>query len=236
MIKRLLLLILGVFSKFYSLVLTTIYSGLKIELSGNSLFFLTLRVKGSCTLNVGRNSIIWKCKIISSGENNKIEFGSNVKLFNSIIIVNGNNSMVKIEGGRNISKSKFQLLDNNNKFISGRKTGYNQNRVVVAGHGNSIIVGDDCIFAENAEIWSSDTHSIIDSGSNRRINIDKPISIGNHVWIGNRVLIHKGVTIGNNAVLAAGSIVTKDIQDGTLVGGIPAQILKKNITWNIERI
>ena len=54
----------------------------------------------------------------------------------------------------------------------------------------------------------------------------KPVRIGNDVWIGGNVTILPGVTISNNVVVAAGAVVTKDIPDNTLVGGVPAKKLK----------
>ena len=59
----------------------------------------------------------------------------------------------------------------------------------------------------------------------------KPVTIGNHVWIGCRCLILKGVTIGDGAVVAAGSVVTRDVPGGALVGGNPAKIIKEKVTW-----
>lgn len=55
----------------------------------------------------------------------------------------------------------------------------------------------------------------------------KPITIGNHVWVGRRAMIFKGVTIGDRSIIAAGSIVTKDIPEDVIAGGSPAQIIKK---------
>lgn len=54
-----------------------------------------------------------------------------------------------------------------------------------------------------------------------------PISIGNNVFVGARALIMQGVTIGNNCIIAAGAIVTKDIPEGTIVGGVPAKVIGK---------
>ena len=52
-----------------------------------------------------------------------------------------------------------------------------------------------------------------------------PISIGNNVFVGARAMIMQGVTIGNNCIIAAGAIVTKDIPDGVIVGGVPAKTI-----------
>lgn len=58
--------------------------------------------------------------------------------------------------------------------------------------------------------------------------IKAPVIIGDNVWIGARTVILPGVTIGNNVVVAAGSVVTKDVPDNCLVAGVPA-IIKKRI-------
>lgn len=52
------------------------------------------------------------------------------------------------------------------------------------------------------------------------------VVIGNDVWIGMRVIIMPGVTIGNGVVIGAGAVVTKDVPDYAVVGGVPARIIK----------
>lgn len=54
-----------------------------------------------------------------------------------------------------------------------------------------------------------------------------PVKIGNNVWIGGHSTICPGVTIGNGVVVAAGSVVTKDVPDNVIVGGVPAKVIKK---------
>lgn len=58
------------------------------------------------------------------------------------------------------------------------------------------------------------------------LEITKPISVGNNVYIGNNVLILPGVTIGNNVVVGAGAVVTKDVPDNVVVAGVPARVIK----------
>ena len=83
---------------------------------------------------------------------------------------------------------------------------------------------------------TSDSHSIIDKQTMKRINCGNSIYIGNHVWLSNGVNILKGVHIGNDAVVGTKSIVTKDIPSSTIACGNPAKVVKQNITWNQKRI
>ncbi|GAB0173093.1 hypothetical protein NHP164001_11090 [Helicobacter trogontum] len=62
---------------------------------------------------------------------------------------------------------------------------------------------------------------------NRATTFCKPIHIGNRVWIGINATICPGVTIGENSIIAAGAVVTKDVPSNVIVGGNPAKIIKK---------
>lgn len=89
----------------------------------------------------------------------------------------------------------------------------------------SISIGNHTFIGFDVEIRDTDSHELI--GSPR----STPIKIGNHVWIGSKAIILKGVTIGDGAVVAAGSVVTKDVPPNVLVGGVPAKIIKDDVTW-----
>lgn len=69
-------------------------------------------------------------------------------------------------------------------------------------------------------------HPLSPKGRREHLGIAKPVIIGNDVWIGGNCTILPGVTIGNNVVVAAGAVVTKDVPDNCVVGGVPARKLR----------
>mgnify|MGYP002621381799 CR=1 FL=1 len=73
---------------------------------------------------------------------------------------------------------------------------------------------------------STVNHPLTPMGRRKHLGIAKPVRIGNDVWIGGNVTILPGVRIGNNVVVAAGAVVTKDLADNALYGGVPARKIK----------
>ncbi len=91
---------------------------------------------------------------------------------------------------------------------------------------DEITIGNGVAISENFTIWDSDAHQIINGNE-----ATQPIVIGNKVWIGTNVTVLKGVKIGDGCVIAAGSLVTKDVPANCLAAGVPAKVIKKNVTW-----
>jgi len=95
-------------------------------------------------------------------------------------------------------------------------------------------IGKNCLIAANTSIMDSHGHSMADSDClNRHLTQDEPeeIVIEDNVWIGLNCIITKGVHIGRAAIIAAGSVVTKDVPPFTVAGGAPAKIIRK-INYN----
>jgi acetyltransferase-like isoleucine patch superfamily enzyme len=92
---------------------------------------------------------------------------------------------------------------------------------------NSIKIGAGVAIGPDVIIRDTDSHSLTDSDHVMTI----PIRIGNKVWIGARAIILKGVSIGDGSIIAAGSIVTKDIPPNCIASGSPARVVRENISW-----
>jgi acetyltransferase-like isoleucine patch superfamily enzyme len=86
-----------------------------------------------------------------------------------------------------------------------------------------ITIGDGTLIGHNA-VLATLNHGIMPN--DRRTLYPAPIIIGKNVWIGASVTIIPGVTIGDNAVIAAGAVVTKDVPENTVAGGVPTKVIK----------
>jgi acetyltransferase-like isoleucine patch superfamily enzyme len=114
--------------------------------------------------------------------------------------------------------------------------------VISADTGGNINIGDSVVLNQGASLWSRIKISIGDStiigtqamiidsdghGLDGEEEMKRPITIGRHVWVGSRAIILKGVNIGDNAVIGAGSIVTKDVPANSFVAGQPAKVISE---------
>lgn len=89
-------------------------------------------------------------------------------------------------------------------------------------HGG-VTIGDGCQIGHNV-VFATLNHGL--APEKRKSTYPAPIVLGRNVWVGSNATILQGVTIGNNAVVAAGAVVTKDVEANTVVGGIPAKMIK----------
>lgn len=121
---------------------------------------------------------------------------------------------VNIEHGACIS-SKLSIDDNSGVGINCTVKG-------TAIIGKNVMMGPECIIFCSNHCFERTDIPMCEQGFTE----DEPCIIGDDVWIGQRVMIMPGVKIGNGVVIAAGAVVTKDVPDYAIVGGVPAKIIR----------
>ena len=121
---------------------------------------------------------------------------------------------VNIEKGAQIT-STMEIGDRSGVGINAKIHG----RVII---GNDVMMGPECIIYTKNHAFADTTIPMNQQGFSE----EKPVIIGNDVWIGGRVTILPGVHIGDGAIVGAGAVVTKDVPAYAIVGGNPAKILK----------
>lgn len=89
-----------------------------------------------------------------------------------------------------------------------------------------VTIGDNVLIAPNVSIYTAG-HPLHADTRKTGYEYGAPITIGDNVWIGGNSIILPGVTIGCNSVIGAGSVVTKDVPDWTVVAGNPARVIRK---------
>lgn len=164
------------------------------------------------------------------------------------VIVDGNLEIGKSWGRKSVLPTSLGLGNDSKIIINGHfriyegaliGIGDNASLKLGSGYINSklslscfekIEIGNNVVISSGVTIRDSDNHTIKKEGCMDSIKT-KPILIGNHVWIGLNAVILKGVKIGNGSIVAAGAIVNKDIPENTMVGGVPAKIIKEDVYW-----
>jgi len=114
------------------------------------------------------------------------------------------------------------------EIIIGNDTGMSGTTICAA---KSVKIGNNCLIGANVTITDYDFHPVKPVGRRYNTNADDigcvPVIVEDNVWLGMNVVVLKGVTVGQNSVIAAGSIITKSIPPNCIAGGNPARVLKK---------
>lgn len=169
--------------------------------------------KGSKVFNkkniiFGRNITFENYVIIDGYAKNKLFFGNNVKI--------GEHSWVSCTSHFSKYGQGFRIGNNSacGKFCEFGSAG----GVVI---GNDVIMGSYISFHSENHIFDDTTQLIREQGVT-----SKGISIGNNVWVGAKATFLDGSVVGNNCVVAAGSVVKGIFPDNVVIGGVPAKIIK----------
>ncbi len=133
----------------------------------------------------------------------RMTFGDRVRLVSTVARL----ELVTLPGGH--------LEIGNNVFVN-----YGTS-LVAASH---VKIGDDCLIGAHVTVMDTDYHRVEDKAWD---TTGEPIVIEDRVWLGNRSMVLKGVRIGHDSVVAAASVVTRDVPSRTLVAGVPAKVVRR---------
>ena len=171
-------------------------------------------------------------KITFLGKDGLVVFKGKPKRIRGFVLTVGNNAQVHIGKNANL-RGKFHVGDGC-KLIIGDNVQCSWAVLINAEEQTSITIGNDCLFSD-ISIYSSDSHSIFDVESKERLNCAANIVLGNRVWLGRRVIVTKGVIIGDDVAVGAGSLVNKDLPSHSVCAGLPVKVLKRGTVWCQER-
>ncbi len=211
-----------------------------LKLKQKSLRYLILRTCEILRISVCQGLSLLFFKIKSSIHS--IEYGKNIQIYGNVLIrgpgkimIGNNVSMISSSWRANAAsisqRVRFRTFmrptKGDNKIIIG--DGVELNGTSITARSRTIYIGNNTIFAADCIIMDSDfhlpwppEHRVINPG----FEFDQDVMIGSNVWVGARSIILKGVTIGDNSVIAAGSVVVKSIPANALAAGNPAKIIK----------
>ena len=105
----------------------------------------------------------------------------------------------------------------------GKNVVFNFNTTLV--DDGEIFIGDDCMIGPGCNLATS-VHPISPRLRRHKLQYNKPIHIGNNVWLGASVTVLPGITVGDNAIIGAGIVVTKDVPANAIVAGNPAHLIR----------
>lgn len=141
-------------------------------------------------------------------------------------------ALLKVTDGGRIHLGECTAVDRfativvkHGKLLAGRNLYLGVGSVVVARE--SITIGENVLIAEHVTIRDQD-HAMTPTAGQGRVGFtSSPVVIGDNVWLGAKVTVIQGVTIGNNVVVGANSVVTHDLPDNCVAVGAPARVVRQ---------
>ena len=106
--------------------------------------------------------------------------------------------------------------------------------VISADYESPIKIGNDCMCSISVHIWSNNSHALMDLEAKENTGLSKKhyVSIGNHVWLGDKTTVLYNAEIEDNSIVGACSLVNKSFPANCVIAGNPAKVLKENYSWD----
>jgi acetyltransferase-like isoleucine patch superfamily enzyme len=171
------------------------------------------------------------------GDNNQIIIGSGGVFTNVRFRLRGSGHRIEFGEKCRISRGAVIWFEDDHCSLQvGSHTTMVDVHIAVTEPGSKVTIGGDCMFANDIDLRTGDSHSVVDVSTGKRLNFPDNIDIGSHVWVAPHTVILKGVKIGDNSIVATGAVVTRSFESGVIIAGNPAKIIKAGVSWVRKRI
>jgi acetyltransferase-like isoleucine patch superfamily enzyme len=165
-----------------------------------------------------------------SESNNKITITGDTDinaLRNTNIFLSGENNEIVLHSLKNVTKLDVACVEGG-KVHLGQPEKVNK-AVIMASHGSTVSIGNDCLISRDVIIYSSAAHAVYNlDGSHRGL---KNITIGSKVWLGQGVRVLAGASVGDNSVIGSYSVLAGKIPNNCAAAGNPCRVTTKDIFW-----
>ncbi len=172
-------------------------------------------------------------KIIFEGSGNILFCEKGVRLKNSVLTFQKSGSVIYLSSNHHTYLLNVSI-QYDSTFFMGADNYMSGSLHVIFSEQKNIVIGDGCLFSFGIYMRLADSHLIYDIETHRRINPSKSIYIGDHVWIGQNVLLLRGTRIGSGCIIGASSVAAggKTLPSNTVWAGSPIRKVRSNIFWD----
>jgi len=182
---------------------------------GKNVYFIARKIRQGFT-KLYSIYMTWKLRIYGAKVGKRVIFKHPIELYNPFALEIGDDTIVH----------EFVALKapENGKIKIGKRCKINRYNQI---EGKEINIGDDAVFGPGIHIVGSDHGFLKGTIIRKQHGKPAPVNIENDVWLGSKVIVTKGVTIGKGSVIGASAVVTKDIPEYSIAVGMPAKVIKK---------
>lgn len=167
-----------------------------------------------------------------NARNNVLVLGSRSNVHGHFYFHGSGGLLVLGAGVWQTSYLNVRLWSNDHLFFWGEKSTSNGVSAVLQGDRSRIVVGDDCMFANDIFIRNTDMHAVVDMRNGDWLNAGGNVHFEPHVWVAQEALILKRAVVGFGAVVGAKAIVNREVPRYAMVAGAPAKVVRRDVSWD----
>lgn len=171
------------------------------------------------------------------GTGNKIIISDKARFTGSKIIIDANSAVLEFAESPDITNLSVFVRNGTGQFLKwGKGTTITGGYIELCETNASVVIGNNCMIGWHISIVATDFHAVLDRNTGTVLNGPGHVVIGDNCWLGHGARLLKNAKIPNNTIIGAETVVTKKFfEEWTVLGGNPARIVKREVTWRREQ-